>query len=348
MDEGHWKTGPVELFFEHLDEWRKLVDEGYRSHPLLQAEFLRPAINRFGEDITAAIYVRDDQINAIGLFTQASAGIWHTFDPSQLPLMPLVFSEGVEIGEILNILPRHLSRTALVVSLLHNDPRYCISQLTDFTTIAKIPSSETMTIEVDGTFQDYVSSRSKRLRKNIKRYDRKLAEQFSEVSLNLITEPERVPAAVARYGEIESAGWKGELGTAIHADNVQGAFYRDVLTAFAKRGEAYVYELIADGLVIASRLAIASNSIMVILKTAYLEQHRALAPGRLLLLHVIEDIFSHRRAGTIEFYTKVSEGQRQWGTHFRELYHQEVFRGRVVMETAKVVRSIRSMVTPNV
>ena len=62
--------------------------------------------------------------------------------------------------------------------------------------------------------------------------------------------------AVARYGNLESGGWKADLGTAIHKDNDQGHFYTDMLTRAAHAGEAVVYEYLINNEVAASNLCV--------------------------------------------------------------------------------------------
>jgi len=42
-----------------------------------------------------------------------------------------------------------------------------------------------------------------------------------------------------RYGILESAGWKGKSGTSIHPENIQGAFYDEVLQSFAPNRQAH-------------------------------------------------------------------------------------------------------------
>src|SRR5204862_5121764 len=118
--------------------------------------------------------------------------------------------------------------------------------------------------------------------------------------------------AVAEHGRLESAGWKGQTGTAIHADNVQGRFYREALERFATTDAARVYQLHLGGRVIASQLAIQQNRMMVLLKTAHDESFAAYSPGRLLDYLMLERLFEQRSVSVVEFYTKASSEDARW------------------------------------
>ena len=127
-------------------------------------------------------------------------------------------------------------------------------------------------------------------------------------------EPDAIVAAVDRYSVLESAGWKGRNGTALHPDNLQGEFFRRVMQRFAHRASARVWELWIDGQLAASRLAIGTPDMLVMLKTTYDEQLARYAPGMLLLRRVIEEEFTAARHRRIEFYTNATPAQHAWAT----------------------------------
>ena len=137
-------------------------------------------------------------------------------------------------------------------------------------------------------------------------------------------EPDAIVAAVDRYSVLESAGWKGRNGTALHPDNLQGEFFRRVMQRFAHRASARVWELWIDGQLAASRLAIGTPDMLVMLKTTYDEQLARYAPGMLLLRQVIET-YEKLSLGTAysDLARQVKEDTRQILTRIDNLFEKE-------------------------
>ncbi|MBA4152676.1 MAG: hypothetical protein C0509_08945 [Acinetobacter sp.] len=148
-------------------------------------------------------------------------------------------------------------------------------------------------------------------------------------------------SVIARFGEMESAGWKGLNGSAVHADNVQGHFYAEVMRRFAERGRATVYELYFNDALVAMQLCIASPGMLVLLKTTYDESQASFSPGRLLLHALLEKEFAEKRVGEIEFYTNADSEQLAWATHERWINHYLLFRNRMVRMVYQVLKLLK-------
>ena len=208
--------------------------------------------------------------------------------------------------------------------------------------------ARTISVRIEGTFEDYWEARSKNLRKNLKRYFHRVHNAGMTPRLVYLTEAAAMPEAVDRYGELESRGWKGQSGTAIHGGNLQGRFYRAVLGGFAASGRAAVYELYFDDILVASRLCIVSQEMLVILKKAYHEDYAPYAPGSLLLHALLQREFELRRVATIEFYTNtnVNTDQLSWSTHQRYIHHVLLFKNRAVQKAFEWVHRARNLVGP--
>jgi len=188
------------------------------------------------------------------------------------------------------------------------------------------PYALTMAIETSGTFDDYWQMRPGQLRKNLRRYRQRAEKRFATREFLIISAPEQIEAAVKRNGEIESAGWKGKAGTAIHADNQQGRFYADVLVQFARQGQAQALELQLDDRIVASRLLICNDNMAIILKTTYDETLADIAPGLQHLQETLQHFFSEKKQPRIEFYTNANRDQAEWATSLRYIRHHQIFR----------------------
>ena len=186
--------------------------------------------------------------------------------------------------------------------------------------------ARTMRVNLDTTFESYWQARPKGLRKHLRKYLKSVSDLDRPIAFRLWESPSEVVAGLKRYGDLEVRGWKGASGTAVHADNAQGRFYAEVLEDFARSGHAYVYELYFGDRLAASRLCIASDDMLVILKTTYDETLARFAPGRLLLYELLQSEFQRTRHQVIEFYTNASNATLAWASESRNVSHITLFR----------------------
>jgi len=144
-----------------------------------------------------------------------------------------------------------------------------------------------------------------------------------------------------RYGQLEVAGWKGIEGTALPSAPRQLAFYVELMQSAAQSDQARVFELWFDNTLVASRLAVARDNVLVMLKTTYSESLAQYSPGWLLLRLVIEHAFDAWPGGKIEFYTDANPDQLAWATGKRWIQHTTVFRwpaAEVLITALRVLR----------
>jgi CelD/BcsL family acetyltransferase involved in cellulose biosynthesis len=134
-------------------------------------------------------------------------------------------------------------------------------------------------------------------------------------------------AAVRDFGQLESAGWKADRGTAIDGANAQGRFYRAMLAAMAQRGAASVYRYWLGERLVAMNLCVEDGNDMIILKTTYDETLDAhYTPAFLMLEEMCRQLLAEQRLGGIEFYGKVMDWHRRWSDDVRTLYHVNHYR----------------------
>src|SRR5205823_121440 len=131
------------------------------------------------------------------------------------------------------------------VGMTECDPML-ITRPRDSATIRTADYIRTARIVVAGSFADYWEGRGKNLRNNLKKQRNRLRQSGVVTRLDVLRSPERMADAVADYGRLEKAGWKGTEGTAVDAGNRQGQFYRCMLEALARRGAASVYRYFLD------------------------------------------------------------------------------------------------------
>lgn len=319
-------------------EWDRLNAEFYGSHPMFDSRFVGPLLEHFGiGDERLCVHRSAGAIDGALILHPLGLGRWALFLPAQSQAGAVLLKDARHLETLLPALPGH----AWSLDLLSIDPLYA----PDWTHLRLprivIPHANTMAVSTHGDFDAYWEARPRNLIKNIRRYRRRAEETIGALAFATITEPAEVVAALARYGQLESAGWKGRQGTAIAPDNGQGKFYADMLGRFAASGQALVMELRAGERLLASRLLIRQQSMWIILKTTYDETQSAWAPGRLLLHAVLERAFSGMHSGAVEFYTNASRDNAEWATSLRPIPHHQVIRSRIAAGFLGVLKAFR-------
>jgi hypothetical protein len=200
----------------------------------------------------------------------------------------------------------------------------------------------TITLKDTAGFAQYWAQRPKELQENLRRRSHRAVREGMKRRLVKVDQPDEVARAVDRYGELESRGWKGREGTALHPSNQQGAFYREFLRTRAGRGGACVYELYLNDRLAASRLLVSSPSMHIILKTTHDEDLRQYAVGHLQLFDILQDLLAQPSARPIELYTNATRDWLLWATHTRKMEHVSVYRNTLAARAARIGRALRS------
>lgn len=324
----------------HTAAWDELNQRHFSSHPMLDSIFANAALAYFDN---GAVYLcvldKGAGPEAMCLLTPRSAGIWASFLPSQAQIGPTLMRGPELMAELMKALPGFVTE----IDFLCQDPGF-----SDFPEIVTLGSNYvdhalTIRVQMDNGFEAYWQSRSKTLRRNIERYEQRLAADGFSSSLACLTAAEEMGAAVQRYAALESMGWKGTNGTALGVDNEQGAFYSRVMAQFANQGHAMVFELRFNGQLVASRLMVCCGSMVVLLKTAFDESYAKYAPGRLLLHDMLRELAQRRPRLAVEFYTDAPPDLLTWATDQRWIRHVAIARSDAARALNLGLRGIKHL-----
>lgn len=335
-----WKLEPARSSFgAHASDWNALNRE-QGDHLLLDADFVRLLVHHFATPATLLARSTLPGVRGFALIERGRLGFATTFQPSQCPVGLILMDSAMPALVRTRDLIRCLPGFGLGISILQQDPDYSYFRRgDDDRSVEYLDYIDTGRLRLEGTFEAYWVARSKNLVHNLSRQRRRIDDEGRSLRLRIVEDPGQVPACVEVYGRLEGSGWKAAGGTAVSSANVQGAFYRDVLEAFMRRREGFIFQLELDGQVIASDLCLVRGNTMVILKTAYDASIEKLSPG--LLLH--QDIWKYcYETGVIrivEFYGRARDWHSKWTTEFRRMYHLNVYRSPWIARACHVVRS---------
>lgn len=306
-------------------EWQALAGRYHAANPMLDAVFVMRLVDHFGarERLHLLTGSAATGVVLLALVKQVGLGQWALFHPSQAQAALLVCAPDIEIdpASVCAAFPRACWK----LDLFALDPREHGPLWRDAASPDTVPGAHDICIEVDGDFGRYWAQRPRNLRRNHRRYRNRVAAELGALHCRVHTAVTEIAAATDRYGTLESQGWKGGAGTALHPENAQGAFYRDLMMEMARQQRARVYELYANGTLVASRLCVLGAEMLVILKTTHHESYRRFAVGRLLLHDLVEDVFERRLAGVIDFYTNATPAQQAWATSSRTMVHRSLY-----------------------
>ena len=310
----------------HQDRWQSLNHE-WGACPLLDKDFVIPLLQEFGTGMEVlACCENENRVQAMAILTRTGPGVWQTIQPSQAPLGMWMHRPEAELGPILKELFKTLPGYPLVVGITQQDPDFfCRPDHT--ATLKTIDYQQTARITLEGSFEGYWAARGKNLRHNMKTQRSKLVKNGVSLRLEVITKPEDVAQAIVDYGTLESAGWKGKLGTAVHADNGQGRFYRNMMEAFCRRGAGRIYRYWYNDKIASMNLCIEGNGVVVVLKTTYDESIKdGTSPAFLMRQEQCQELFDEGRLNRIEFYGKAMPWHFQWTNEIRTIYHVNNYR----------------------
>ena len=263
-----WTLRPATDLQRLAPEWNAL-QRTTTDTPFLDTAFLVPLLAVWGQG-DEKLALRHDATGALTLGTivrPLGKGRWETFQPSQLPLGPWVCAASTPLADAATELMRVLPGLGLAVGLTQLDPRLH-PRPADDETLRTLDYVSTSWVDIAGDFDAYWESRGKNLRQNTRKQRNKLEAEGLVTTLERIDTADDVAAALADYGRLESTGWKAGTGTAIHPDNEQGRFYRQMLENFCAQGHGRIYSYRFGEQVVAMDLCIDNGPVVVILKTA--------------------------------------------------------------------------------
>lgn len=317
----------LEAFPSFTSGW-DAINRQCGNHILLDSRFMAPLLRHFGTEKTL-LAVRDHgDAPGMALIDRCKPGFWQTFQPGQAPLGAIVLERNLaEPGQAMRELIRDLPGYALGFSVTQQDPDFtCFANLNGSIPFETLEYIQTPRLTITGSYEEYWKTRSKNLTHNLSRQRRRLKDQGAVLELLADRGADAVAGAIREYGALESAGWKGQAGTAVAPDNVQGRFYREMLEDFCSSGEAVIYRLRLNGRTVAADLCLERDATLFILKTAYDESMQGLSLGLLLHQEIFQQVFDEAKIRAIEFYGQLRDWHTKWTTEVRAMYHLNFYR----------------------
>ena len=115
-----------------------------------------------------------------------------------------------------------------------------------------------------------------------------------------------IDRALDEFLAVEASGWKGAAGErgAINLDGRILSFYQSLTNNFSRIGACEINLLRAEGRCIAGQFCLVTGDTSYILKIGYDEDYAQVAPGNMLLEHIIQ---RYLREGAIKYVNLVTD-----------------------------------------
>ena len=295
-----WTLKPIAQFAEFAGQWDALA-RSRPGTPFLESAFLQPAIDAFGKgDERLCLHHVNGQLRAATIVRPVRTGMWQTFQPSQLPLGAWISDASFDLTLACDELMRQLPGLTLSLGITQLDSQLHVRPK-DGSRLRIHDYIQTASVAINCSFEVYWEARGKNLKQNTRKQRNKLQAEGTQTKLECIYASEDVAAAIEAYGKLESAGWKTSDGTAIHADNAQGRFYRKMLENFCQLGRGRIYRYWFGDKVVAMDLCIHDDAAIVILKTTYDESYKSVSPSTLMRQDEFQQLFEEQKFNRIEF-----------------------------------------------
>ncbi len=335
-----WKNLPALSLLQDerlLREWDRL-NATHGDLPFLGGDAIVSALKILGDGRERLLIAYEGTTTrAMFILCAQKEFKWQTFQPSQLPLGAWVADAHVPLQQLARSLVRGPLGLCLALSITQVDPHIAPrgddapdSQHTDYI--------DTGWIDIDGSFDAYWNARGKNLRQNMRKQRTKLQADGVQLSLQVLRAHADMAPAIAQYGRLESAGWKAQKGTAIHPDNAQGRYYRELLEHASLRGGAVVYQYLFDDRVVAINLCLARNDTLIVLKTTYDESIQSYSPAFLLSESELQELYRENHIKRLEYFGRLMEWHTKWTDQKRTLYHLTLYRWPLLKKLAQARR----------
>ena len=283
---------PEELDAPFLASWNALESRALAPNAFLSPNFVLPAVRHLTPHA-------DVRIAAIEMFgTLCGLGVFELRGPTRaLPVRHLASYECIHSYAGSVLIDRECASTtlnALFRFLIQPGADWHAVQISKFPgdgpffhswnqhapglkwhESARVERSILRPSAIDETYlRTHLQSRSK----DCARLLRNLSKQ-GEVTWKYIPANEISDANVERFLELEHMGWKAEGGTSLLSSASNANFFREMISTFCQRGQAFLTELHVNGEAIASIVNLTSGDAGFTFKVAWHADFARYAPG---------------------------------------------------------------------
>lgn len=337
----NWFLAPYTDFSKHSSAWQTL-NQQTMNLAFFEPEFVEALLTHFFDGDEHFIYATDEkELVFAGFFKPLGKGQWITAMPSQNPLGLMLHANPLDASTLKSICDT-LPGTVAMLDLLQLDSKF--STFEPASLVEKQAYITTGNRPIPEDFDAFFKSLGKNMRQNYNKVINRAARAEDTLSTQKVDNPDEVKAAILKYGEIESMGWKAQEGTAISPDNTQGKFYQQALISLAEKGKACCWYYLINDEIVSVDLCIEQDDTLIILKTTYNEAFNKQSPALMLKIEMLKHYSANVESEgikNIEFYGKAMEWHKRLDSELRDIEHATYFPNKVLKGAIKLLKRVK-------
>jgi hypothetical protein len=206
-------------------------------------------------------------------------------------------------------------------------------------------------VEINGTWDGFLNSKSRQFRKSIRRKIDALKKK-GELSFDFVW-PLEANAFLDRYLQVEAQSWKSSAGMGIRKTSGHLAFYRDIANFYAQKGLFKFGFLYLNKVPIAGTFGVGWRQSFYSLQICHDEKFFKESPGFVLTAFELENMFEDGRFSIFDFLGGALHNKLSWSTNsdgtenifvnhfnvFGVFYHFIVFAVKPLLIKLKIIKS---------
>ena len=302
-----FKTEIITDFFQFTklrEEWNALLDKTNNRNPFLHHEWLSSWWKAYGKDKELFVICVSENEKLIGLIPLMR----YKTKFLGLPMEILGFISnhwvGLDFIGLETDLPKCLEalrRCVLkenkiaVLSYFKENSRNLELMKKNFSNGSIKPyltQKYATYIQAQGTWQDYLKSRSHNFR-HVSKKKLKSAQEWGTISFDHLTKDINIEQVLRELKEISSHSWQGKKGVAVLSTQEGETFYEELLKEWVPQGIVDISFLRINDKAIAYNVGFNVSGHLYLFDTAYHEDFKKISAGSILNNFFIEDLFKN-------------------------------------------------------
>ena len=174
-------------------------------------------------------------------------------------------------------------------------------------------------IELNGTWEEYLQMRGKKLRRNLDYFEKRITKEGKK-EVSTIENGDDLDEHLREALKIEKSSWKGEEGTAIANSDVDTNFYTALARNMSEKDHFVLHFLVVSGEKIAFCYGLKYKNRFNALKIGYDPQYAQLSPGRVLLKKIVQNLYQDSRYDIFDFLGANDEWKTKWTDKSQQMY----------------------------
>jgi len=347
------------------NQWVELWEKSPYLSPFNRLEWIEIGIELYGNH---------KQVLPMRFFDQSgilvSVGIFHLVEePGRLGKHTVIRTIEYNSQRILPVLAKDTATIAKVMQALYLNYPHCLDYF-DFykldplgdglsalkNHLSNIPLSfccsifnEQPQFLLNLPWEDYLAERTQGHRKKIRRYTRKLQEEYSDYQFlrfrtNEEFEAHGIETLLSEIMQMYCSGWQGEtLSKDGEALKLLTTFYQRVALAFIPLGLMDICLLKGDNKLLAFELNICDKDVVYMMFGSYNREYAQWSPGNAILSEIIQDSLS-RGYKRIEFGGEYLEYKKLWAKDLSNSYQLRIYGKSPQATVKKWIHQIKNLI----